>query len=202
MKKLDLWFRRYFQIRNELSIVDECLMYGDRVVVPKSLRNRVLWQLHKGHPGRDQMTLLARSYVFWAGMQRDIENYVASCEECAKNAKMPVKTTLKAWPPALGPMDRVHIDFAGPFMGENFLVFVDAYSNWPDITRMTSTSTVATIKVLRQLFTKFGYPKCLVSDNGSQFTPENGRRVRKVLQRVRHSAYSNAALPPAIERAG
>ena len=55
------WFRRF-----ELTVEGECLLWGIRVVVPEKLRNKVLEELHKDHPGISRMkTSIARSYIWW-----------------------------------------------------------------------------------------------------------------------------------------
>ncbi|KHN81957.1 Uncharacterized protein K02A2.6, partial [Toxocara canis] len=64
---------------------------------------------------------------------------------------------------------RVHADFAGLINGAYYLVIVDAYSKWPEIVQMNSTSSSATIRV-RKIFAQFGNPQKLVTDNGTQFT--------------------------------
>ncbi|EYC39144.1 hypothetical protein Y032_0673g1397 [Ancylostoma ceylanicum] len=53
-----------------------------------------------------------------------------------------------------------------------FLVIVDAYSRWPEIIEMTSTTSATRIRQLTRLFAQFGNPTALVSDNGSQFASE------------------------------
>ena len=54
-----------------------------------------------------------------------------------------------------------------------YLIVVDAYSKWPEVIRMSSsTSTSETTKVLLSLFSKHGLPDKLVSDNGSEFTSD------------------------------
>ena len=47
---------------------------------------------------------------------------------------------------------------------------VDAHSKWPEVFIMSSTTTTATIGVLRQLFAAYGLPAQVVTDSGSQFT--------------------------------
>ena len=50
------------------------------------------------------------------------------------------------------------------------LVTVDAHSKWPEVMLMSSTTSQATIRALRQWFATYGLPQQLVSDNGPQFS--------------------------------
>ena len=160
----------FFSKRNSLYAIKGCLLFDDKVVIPSSLRNRVLKTLHLGHPGITRMRALAQNYVYWPGLNSDIEKIVKGCVECSNFAKNPNKNFLHPWPKSGNPWDRIHVDFAGPFLGENFLCIVDAHSKWPEVFRMQNTTSKCLIRVLQSLFARYGYPRVLVSDNGSQFT--------------------------------
>ena len=64
--------------KNELSVESNCLIWGNRVIIPFHLRNKILTELHENHPGIVRMKALVR-YVWWAGMDTEIENKVKSC---------------------------------------------------------------------------------------------------------------------------
>ena len=68
------------------------------------------------------------------------------------------------------------MDFAGPFLRKSFFIVVDAHSKWPEVHEMTQTTTEKTITVLSHLFSNYGLPVQLVSDNGPQFTSEEFRQ--------------------------
>ena len=57
------------------------------------------------------MKALARSYVWWAGMDEDIEDLVRGCRECAEAAKTKQKAPLLLWPWTMEPWQRIHADF-------------------------------------------------------------------------------------------
>ena len=82
---------------------------------------------------------------------------------------MPQAFSYHPWQHPRAPWDRVHADF-GEWRGTHFLVVVDAYSKWPEVRRMRSTTTQHTIEVLLDIFATHGLPRVLVTDNGPQFT--------------------------------
>ena len=75
-------FKPYYSRREEIGIQSGCLMWGIRVILPKSLQQQVLQALHENHPGITRMKSVARSYVWWSGMDKDIEDLAKSCIKC------------------------------------------------------------------------------------------------------------------------
>ncbi|XP_039602322.1 uncharacterized protein K02A2.6-like [Polypterus senegalus] len=160
----------YYSRRDEIALNAGCVMWGLRTIVPTKLRHRVLEELHKGHLGVVKMKALARSFVWWPGIDEDIEKITQQCSGCQMVQNEPERATLHPWEWPTLPWERLHFDFAGPFMGTTFLVVVDTCSKWPEVCTMSSTTTSHTIEVLRDLFARTGVPQQLVSDNGPQFT--------------------------------
>ncbi|XP_055543286.1 uncharacterized protein K02A2.6-like [Wyeomyia smithii] len=159
--------RTYFSRRESLTHVNGCILFHDRIVVPRKFRRQILKQFHRGHPG---MVRIARSFVFWPGIDNDIEEFVRNCTPCCTAGKAPVKTTLESWPIPDKPWSRIHVDYAVPVDGICFLVVVDPYTKWPEVYANKSTTSSATTKMLSQAFATFGVPETIVSDNGTQFT--------------------------------
>ena len=83
---------------------------------------------------------------------------------------MPPVTLMHPWEWPSRPWARVHIDHASPFLGKQFLVLIDAYSKWLEVTPVSSTSSTVTISCLQSIFATHGIPEVLVSDNGTSFT--------------------------------
>ena len=62
------------------------LLYQDRVIVPPSLRRRVLQNLHAAHQGTSSMEQRARAIVYWPGISKDIRETREGCVDCNRNA--------------------------------------------------------------------------------------------------------------------
>ena len=130
---------------------------------------RILAELHLSHPGIVRMKELARSYVWWPKIDEDIERTVHACNGCQLYQKKPPNAPLHPWEWPARPWQRVHVDFAGPFLGSMFLLLVDAHSKWPEVVPMNTTTSMKTIECLRTIFASYGLPEQLISDNGPQF---------------------------------
>ena len=134
--KFDGELRQLYLRRESLTVINNCLLFADRVVIPFSLRSTVLKQFHTGHPGTGRMKALARSYVYWPNIDADIEDLVKRCSKCMAVSKNPPRLAPEPWPTPDQPWSRVHVDFAGPIAGKSYLVLVDAYSKWLEINPM------------------------------------------------------------------
>ena len=161
--------RPFRQRQQELSIESGCLLWGTRVVVPRVLQQHILEELHRGHPGIVRMKSLARSHVWWPTIDRQLEDVVKSCVCCQSNRHQPVKAPLHPWAWPAKPWQRIHLDFAGPVVGKMLFIAVDAHSKWPEVILMESTTTSKTIRVLQDMFARWGIPEQIVTDNGPQF---------------------------------
>ncbi|GFV29451.1 uncharacterized protein K02A2.6 [Trichonephila clavipes] len=154
----------------QYTIEDGCIMYGQRVCIPRKFRKDVLEELHAGHLGIVKMKAIARSFVYWKNIDNDIEEAAKNCVDCARYKADPPKSKVHYWEYPSMPWERIHVDFAGPIFEHTFFLIVDAHSKWLEVYPMKVTTTKKTIECLRDSFARFGLPRVLVSDNGSQFT--------------------------------
>ena len=100
----------YWDFRDELSIEGDLLMKGERIVIPTNCRDSILADLHKSHEGANRSLSLARTCMYWPGMEADMMDYIKWCVTCIDNAKMPVETLHPHEVPA-GPWIKVGMDF-------------------------------------------------------------------------------------------
>ena len=77
----------FYRRRESLMIKQGCVLFRERVIIPTTVRTKVLKLLHQGHPGIQRMKSLACNYAYWPGMDHDIEEMVRVCGPCAAAAK-------------------------------------------------------------------------------------------------------------------
>lgn len=172
-------FKIFYKYKNSLSVIDGILMCGYKVV-PVSLRNQILNPLHESHMGTTKMKSLARSYVWWPGLNNEIQQITKKCETCTNIRQSPPKSVLKVWDYQDKPFDRIHIDYLGPIFNKHVLVVIDAYSKWPEVFFVSGPSSQNTINCLRSLFARFGFPRLVVSDNATAFLSEKFQNFLKL----------------------
>ena len=160
----------YRRFRDELSIHDGCILRGARVVVPTKGRSALINLLHSSHSGVVKMKALARSYIWWPGLDIQIEGVTKQCYQCEQNAREPSRVPMRPWLYPQRPWSRLHLDYAGPVEGRMILVIIDAYSKWIAASVVKSSTTYTTIEELRKLFADKGIPETIVTDNGTCFT--------------------------------
>ena len=133
------------------------------------------------------MKAIARNYCYWKNIDKDIEKLVNSCKACSDVKNQPTKAPPHIWQPPSENFERVHMDYAGPFLKHHFLIVVDAKSKWLEIYKtQTDPTSKITIRFLKNIFSRFGTPTFLVNDNASifvsketlQFCKDNGIEVR------------------------
>uniref|UniRef100_A0A0K8T6F4 RNA-directed DNA polymerase n=1 Tax=Lygus hesperus TaxID=30085 RepID=A0A0K8T6F4_LYGHE len=155
------------------TVSGNMLFRSDRAVIPKALRVPILEELHATHSGITKMKQLARRYVYWEGLDKDIERLVKSCEPCAMVRHSPQKAKVHPWDQPGENWERLHIDYAGPVDGHFFLMCVDAKSKWVEVRMLRDApSSATTISLLENIFSVHGYPSVLVSDNAAIFKSE------------------------------
>ncbi|XP_061724707.1 uncharacterized protein K02A2.6-like [Cydia pomonella] len=160
----------YFNRKNELYEELGCVMWGPRLVVPEKCKDKILTMIHEPHMGIVKSKALARSYVWWAGIDEAVERVCRACAVCAAHADAPARHTPRMWTWPHRPWSRLHLDYMGPIGGKTYLVVVDAMSKWIEVFNVTNTTAGGLIDRLCELFSRFGIPKQIVSDNGKQFT--------------------------------
>ncbi|XP_017461370.1 PREDICTED: uncharacterized protein K02A2.6-like, partial [Rhagoletis zephyria] len=81
----------------ELTVESGCLLWGYRTVIPLKFQKTVLGILHESHLGIVKTNMLARSYIWWPNIDKDIEALVKECVSCQRTQENPEKSPLIPW---------------------------------------------------------------------------------------------------------
>ncbi|CAB4034836.1 Transposon Ty3-G Gag-Pol poly [Paramuricea clavata] len=162
---------------NELCVIGKLVLRGDRIVIPQSLREKVLKSAHEGHQGIVKTKSRLRTKVWWPKLDVDAEKMSKSCRGCQVVGQFSVPEPMMRTEPPMGPWQNIAIDLMGPMhTGESLLVAVDYYSRFYEVVVMRSTTTRRVLAALSDIFARFGFPHSLKSDNGPQIASEEFRR--------------------------
>ena len=74
----------FWEVQHQLNIDRSLVLIDGRIIIPKSLRKKVLHCLYSAHQGTDGMKACTRDTVYWAGMNVSIYNFRENCSICAR----------------------------------------------------------------------------------------------------------------------
>jgi len=162
--------RRYWQVRHHLTVEEDLIVHGCRLVIPAEMRKSILEQLHMSHQGIVRTKQRARNTLYWPGMDNDIENLIAACSQCQDYLQSNSKEPLQLKPKPARPFQEVAVDFCY-HAGRHYLVWVDCYSDWPIIAPMgRDITTKHLLATLVEIFSQTAVPDIMWTDRGPQFT--------------------------------
>ena len=161
-------FQSFYQIRDQLSIKDDLILKGNLIVIPAALQEGVLRVAHYHHQGISKTKAILREKVSWPSMNLDIENTVKVCYVCQVTATSSLKCqNLRMSDIPKYCWHTLAADIQGPYStGEYILLLIDYRSRYLVATLLKDVTTPTVIKSLRKIFTMFGYPKRVCTDNG------------------------------------
>lgn len=167
----------FWEGRGELSIGEELLLYGRRIVIPEAMQAETLQKLHQGHQGIHRCRLRAQSSVWWPGISRRINDFITQCPECCKMAR-PHKEPLLPTPLPDYPWQKAGTDLF-ELKGATYLLVVDYFSRYPEVIQLKSTTSHRVINALKSIFARHGIPETLISDNGPQYISTEFKQFAK-----------------------
>ena len=136
----------------------------------RTLQRKYLDKIHNGHQGIQRSLQKAREYVFWTNYTRDIKETIEKCSICQENSTA-LKTEkfkyVSTIPPH--PWHTLGTDLFY-FKKQDFIVLIDYFSKFLIVRKLHNSTSSAVIKELGLIFSEFGKPFILRSDNGPCYT--------------------------------
>lgn len=151
-----------------------------KVVIPRALRGALLRYFHDsciaGHASGPKTYVKLCRFATWPGMKRDVIRYARSCHVCQS-----VKPRGGRPPGFMQPIDSqtpwqiAACDIMGPYpttpsRNKFLLVVTDHFSKWVELFPLRKLTARVIMDKLMEVFTRFGFPEQLITDNASYFT--------------------------------
>ena len=162
----------YWNFRDELSLLDGVIVKGMRIIIPMKFRSELLSLLHYGsHLGIDKCIQRAKGSVCWPNISDDIKAIVHKCEKCLANCchnqkepYIPFDIPIVAW-------KSIATDLF-MFQDKTYMVVADLFLWFPVVRQLHGESTKLVLNGLKGVFSDFGIPEVIISDNGPCYTSE------------------------------
>lgn len=153
------------------------------VVVPSKLRNHVIKLAHSvsvSHLGVRKTCHMSLTYFFWKGLNKDVSKYCKACHVCqieGKPNRSERPVSLIPIPVVQEPFTRVVIDCIGPLSltkcGKQYLLSLMCMTTrYPEAIPVRSIKSKTIVPLIDNYFSKFGMPKEIQSDQGTNFMPK------------------------------
>ena len=149
-------------------------MKSTRIIIPKHCQNELLGKLNEGHFGIDHTRMRARDSVYWPSINKDIEALIRTCDTCQENSRRNDKDPVLAREIPLVPWTLLEIDLLS-LDNHTFLLVVDVTSQFPVIRILSNESSRSVINALKGIYSNFGLPIRVLSDNGPCFKSQEFR---------------------------
>ncbi|KAK8600940.1 hypothetical protein V6N12_050785 [Hibiscus sabdariffa] len=181
---------------DEPYLFKQCADQVLRRCVPEEEQKDIMYHCHAascgGHFGGNRTAAkILQSGFYWPTLFKDAHAFAKACDRCQRTGnisrrnEMPLQNILE-----VELFDVWGIDFMGPFPSSHgdlyILLAVDYVSKWVEAIATPKNDAKIVMKFLhKNIFTRFGVPRALISDEGSHF---DNKLTAKALRRygVRH----------------
>ena len=160
--------RIYWQHQPNFTEKNILLLYNGRLLIPSSLRLKILDELHAGHQGINKTRMRANQSVWWPCMSREIADLVQNCRTCAHDERNK-KEPLIATPTPELPWQKVASDLF-EWNKQQYLLVIDYRSRFIEVECLSSTTSSEVIIQMKKMFARHGIPQCMITDNGPQYS--------------------------------
>ena len=169
--KLHTDLKPYWSYRDEVAVIDGVMLKGRHIIIPISLKQQVLDQLHTNHMGIEKTKLLACQSVYWSTINVDIKKYIKICATCLEFQQMQSKEKIIHHDIPLRPWEVLGTDVFY-FNNKNYLCIVDYHSKFPTVKRLEGLLVESLITTIKVIFAEYGIPHKLMSDAGLNFVSD------------------------------
>ena len=174
IKELPQVLQPYWTFREEHTVEDGLILKGTRIVIPAKKHKAIPKLICGGHLGLYECKLHAKDTVYWPWLNDQLEKHVLNCKLCLKYSHSKYKqepslslsqeVTLYPWTELV--TDIFH------FKGASYLLVADYTSRFLVVHKFTSMTGQHIAIQCKLIFSKYGWPEALISENVPCYTAE------------------------------
>ena len=163
----------YWSFQEDITVTDGILVKGHRIIIPRSMREYMLNQVHEGHFGMDKCKMHMSNCCYWPNVNKEIEEMIRNCPTCLEFVPMKpkVKKDMLHHEIPSKPWTKLATDIFH-FQSTNYLIIVDYTIKFPVVKQLRKMDQQAITIAFEEVFTERGYPDELVSNNGPCYRGE------------------------------
>ena len=173
-----------------------------QIIMPRDCRETFISFVHSavngGHMGRAKTQLQVQRRAYWPGWRNQVANQLKTCSLCAEYHRGTSPRQNKLHPFGSGePFECIAVDITGRHptsrCGKQYIVTViDMFSRWAEAYAVSNhTAPVVAQVLLDNWFCRFGVPRRLLSDQGTEFQSQLFTELcnRLGIDKIRSSPY-------------
>ena len=171
---LNTLYKTLYSCKDELTLAhnNSVILKGNRIVLPESLQQQAVELAHTGHQGITKTLKLLKEKVWFCGMIKLVEDTVKNCMQCQVSTPSTKREPLNMSELPDGPWLELSADFGQVAPGMYILVVQDEYSRYVVVDTLTSLTAKSVIPRFDKIFSEFGLPATVKTDNGPPFNSE------------------------------
>jgi len=155
----------YYSFREELIFQEGLIFKGERLDIPKVMREDTMQRMHRSHLGVQGCLRRGGEVMYWPRMNEEVKEFISRCEVCKVYQDRQQKEPMIGHAIPNRPWHKVGSDLF-ELQNEHFLVFVDYYSDFIEVDKIYDKKSKSVISKLKSQFARHGIPNQFVSDNG------------------------------------
>ena len=157
-----------------------------QIVLPRKYRRRIIQVAHEetaAHLGARKTGDAILSHFYWRGLRRDVAEFVRGCHICQVcKSQTPERAPLQPIPVIGEPFEKIVVDVVGPLPrtsggNEYLLTLMCTATRYAEAIPMSSCRARKIVPKIVDLFSKFGMPRIIQTDRGTNFMSDFFRRA-------------------------
>ena len=164
----------YWTFREELTVENGLVLKGTKIVIPIKKHKALLKLIHDGYLVLNKHKLHTKDIVYWPGLNGKLEKLILNCELCLKYSQSKFKQqpsmSLGQGIPLHG-WTKLATDIFH-FEGASYLLIVDYTNRFPVVCKLSSMTGQHVATQCKQIFSEYGWPETLISNNGPCYAEE------------------------------